>query len=183
MTNVQEARKQTQSRRASWGGFEKKSVSFSEYSEMTLFEYPTAQDNHAKWYTKANMKRFRRVMLRDADRQSRGYLKAREEDPDAPLPEGELTKYVGLLHLLSDNVIERQQEIEFARKVHAYTVLSEQINQRKRQASCEKKLARISELSSLEARERALHVAELYMKVDECARLVCERGAETSMQI
>ena len=91
-------------------------------------------------------------------------------DHDTALPEEELTNYVGLLHLLSDEVMQRQREIKFNRILHAYSVLSEQQTQRKRRASCEKKLARISSMNSLEARERALHVAELFMKVDECDR-------------
>ena len=168
MTNIPSARKQgPQSRRASWAGSEKKSVTFSEYSEMTLIQFPTERENHAKWYTDENMRRFRRVMLREAEMQSNEYLKAKEENPDKALSKEELIKYIGLVHLLSDDVIQRSQEVTLARKLHAYTVLKEQKTQRKHGASCKLKLARVSSMSSLDARERACNMAELFMRVDD----------------
>jgi hypothetical protein len=91
------------------------------------------------------------VMLRQA---IDNWLSTSRLDHDTALPEEELTNYVGLLHLLSDEVMQRQREIKFNRKLHAYSVLSEQQTQRKRRASCEKKLARISSMNSLEARGR-----------------------------
>jgi hypothetical protein len=169
MTSGPVAREQllpVQSGQSSWAGFEKKSDTFSQHSEMTLMQYPTERENHVKWYTEENMNRFRRNVLRDARRQSSEFMKAKEKNPYAPLPKEELVKYVGLVHLLSDDVIQRSKEAKQARKLHAYNVLKEQYKQRKCRASCYMELARVSALSSLGARERASTVTQLFMMLN-----------------
>jgi hypothetical protein len=157
-----------QLRRASWPLTGKKSVTFSKYSEMTHIDYPTARENHARWYSDEQMRTFKKVVLRDATRHSSGYFEAKEKSPDAILPHGELVQYVGLLHLLSEDVIQRYQDNKLARRLHVYKVLEEQKRQRSYQDGCEVKLARVSASSSLGARESAYTVANLFMRVDKC---------------
>jgi hypothetical protein len=65
------------------------------------------------------------MVPRDSARQSNAYFEAKEQSPDGILPKEELAKYVGLIHLLSDDVLQHSQEVQFTRKLHIFTVLKE----------------------------------------------------------
>jgi hypothetical protein len=117
---------------------------------MVYTRYPTERENLAKWYSEELMHKFRCAMMYDVE--------AKQHDPDAALPVNELAKYVGLVHLLLDDVIQRFQETKLAR-------MKEQKRQRRRSASCKLKLAQVSALSSSDARERAHNIVLLFMKV------------------
>ena len=136
---------------------------------------PSKQESAIRWYTQENEKDFKHLMFADATRQSSVYLAAKEENPNAPLPMGELIKCVGVVHLLSEDVSARYQEFKENRLVHVYRVLSEQERQREQMGGrCDDKLlANVSRLSSKEARDRALKIAYLSVGSNRRRRASC----------
>lgn len=63
------------------------------------------------------------MMLRDVARQSHAYFNAKEQILDGMLPKDQLAKYVGLVQVLSADVMQHSQEVKHARKLHVFTVL------------------------------------------------------------
>jgi hypothetical protein len=131
---------------------------------MTLFAYPTKEENSVKWYSKDDEKNFRRTVIRDAADQSASYYTLRQHAPNNNLPDEELIKFVGIVHLLSHDVKQRHRDIKTERRAHAFRVLEEQRRQRECGAVSGVKLALLSKSSSREAKDRARMTAFSFME-------------------
>lgn len=141
-----------------------KSVHFANFCEGKYIPYPSPREKSERWYTKKQMRRFKKEVCRDALSCSRSILelrKAQQDKPDTKTVKDFLTLCVGIEHLLSRDLQQQYESIKDTRKKHFRTVLEEQVSQIESGTCSVERLASVSKESSLSARKKSLKRAKM----------------------
>ncbi|KAL3798688.1 hypothetical protein HJC23_004439 [Cyclotella cryptica] len=134
-----------------------KSVSFSPTSQMAVFKCPTHSENEMKWYNKDDYEYFRSVRRTDIINCSN--MMTKKVGSGEPFTVDDISSCTGLEFLLSRDVPRLIQEIKMMRDMHIRVILEEQERQVYTKTYDIEFLARLSEISSRSATERAHKLA------------------------
>lgn len=77
---------------------------------MMHFRIRSECEVSVRWYTPEQEHYFKHVLNIDATRQSKVYFALKKQNPRGVLPKEELVKFVGFVHLLSEDVRARYRE-------------------------------------------------------------------------
>eukprot|EP01083_Nonionella_stella_P009091 26342_1 len=141
------------------GGAKRLRVSFSEFSQLVVTEAQSREDSKATWYTRKEIKQFKRNASLTADslRETRTaktikYIaqSAATGTPHAYIRVHGIEFIRGIEHLISPEVVKYM--VDKRRRTLA-SVLAEQEAQKKSVSPCHRKLAQVSEMNSSFSKE------------------------------